>query len=88
MLNLVHFHPEVYKEFMKGEFTVQRSKRIFSKMSIDQAHEQLNAVAKGDGGVIGLTENEDFSRRWTVSFPEVCRILSEFECQKRRKGAV
>jgi hypothetical protein len=24
----------------------------------DQVHEQLNAVLKGDGGIIGITENE------------------------------
>ena len=28
-------------------------------MAHDHAHEQLNAVTKGDGGVIGVTENQD-----------------------------
>ena len=26
-------------------------------MAIDQAHEQNNAMVKGDGGAVGLTEN-------------------------------
>ena len=29
----------------------------FSAMALDQAHEQINACVKGDGGVVGLTEN-------------------------------
>jgi len=27
-------------------------------MAHDQIHEQLNALVKGDGGIIGITENE------------------------------
>ena len=30
-------------------------------MAHDQVHEQLNAIVKGDGGAIGLIENESAS---------------------------
>ena len=46
-------------------------------MAHDQIHEQLNAIVKGDGGVIGITENEGALRRWTIAGPEVSRMLSE-----------
>jgi hypothetical protein len=46
-----------------------------SAMPIDQAHEQLNAVVKGDGGIVGLTANDGALDRWTIAGPEVARLL-------------
>ena len=36
---------------------VQKTGHTFSSMALDQTHEQLNEVIKGDGGAVGLTEN-------------------------------
>ena len=47
-------------------------------MAHDQVHEQLNAMVKGDGGVIGITENDDTLRRWSVAGPETTRVLAEY----------
>src|SRR6218665_3406673 len=58
MVDLPNANREVFNHFNLGKFTVKRTSSKFSSMSIDQAHEQLNAVVKGDGGVIGLTEND------------------------------
>ena len=55
MLLLEKQHPSVAGEFNKGNFVVHKSDRTFSAMAIDQAHEQNNAVVKGEGGAIGLT---------------------------------
>lgn len=41
-------HPEVAREFHKGNFVVHKSRREFSAMAIDQAHEQNNTVIKGE----------------------------------------
>ena len=71
--------PEVYQELVKGAFTVRMSCRSFSAIAIDQAHEQNNALVKGDGGAIGLTESPEALRRWMVSGPEIARIVGEFE---------
>ena len=57
MIILEKKHPDVAKEFRKGKFTVSKSQRRFSQIAIDQAHEQNNAVMKGDGGLIGLTQD-------------------------------
>jgi len=67
MLLLQSNHSNIFKEFMVGNFTVSKSHSQFSAMSIDQAHEQLNALLKGDGGVVGLTENDAALNRWIVA---------------------
>ena len=49
--------PDVASEFKKGLFTLSKTPKRFSAIAIDQAHEQNNAMVKGDGGAVGLTEN-------------------------------
>ena len=68
----------VHDEFMKGNFVTQKSARKFSGMAHDQVHEQLNAVVKGDGEIVGIAENDDALRRWMVAGPETARMLSEY----------
>ena len=40
MSPLPKIHPNTYREFVAGHFTVQKIKRVFSAMDFDQAHEQ------------------------------------------------
>ena len=63
MVSLKEHHPDLYAEFMKGNFTVKKSKHAFSAIAVDHAHEQNNALVKGDGGAVGLTENPSALRR-------------------------
>ena len=72
-------HPDVYEKFVDGFFVVHKTQNRFSAMALDQAHEQENAVVKGDGGAVGLTENPGALRHWIVAGPEVARIVTEFE---------
>ena len=76
---LANKHPDGFTEFSNGHFTVQKTKRMFSAIPLDQAHEQNNAYVKGDGGAIGLTDNATALRRWMVAGPEVARVIVEFE---------
>ena len=48
-------------------------------MELDQRFEQLNKDVKSDGGMVGLTENEDKLRRWTICSPEISRAVVQFE---------
>ena len=57
-MSLEQHHPQVAREFRCGNFVVHKSHRKFSALAIDQVHEQANALIKGDGGVIGVTEDE------------------------------
>ena len=42
-------HPDVASEFHKGNLVIHKSRRDFSAIATAQAHEQNNAVIKGDG---------------------------------------
>ena len=72
-------HPQVAHEFRNGKFVMAKSQRPFSLVAIDQGHEQNNATMKGDGGIIGLTEDPDALLRWALAGPETLRVISEFE---------
>ena len=85
MVLLQECHQDVYEEFMKGKFTVKKTKHAFSTIAIDQAHEQNNASVKGDGGAVGLTENPAALRRWMVSGPEMARVIGEFEFSTKKR---
>ena len=71
--------PDVYREFQRRAFTAKKTKRPFSAISLDQAHEQVNALIKGDGGAVGLTENPAALRRWMIAGPGIARLVEEFE---------
>ena len=79
MVSLQSLHPVLYKEFTDGHFVVQKAAHIFWAISVDQAHEQVNEVIKGDGGAIGLTENPQALHRWMLAGPEIARVVTEFE---------
>jgi hypothetical protein len=81
MALLAEKHPYVHDHFLQGHFTVSKKNKQFSCISVDQAHEQLNASIKGDGGAIGLTERETALTRWVTAGPELIRILLQFEGQ-------
>ena len=57
LVNLKERHPSVYAEFQQGMFVVQKSKHLFSKISLHHDHEQKNEMIKGDGGAVGQTES-------------------------------
>ena len=64
---------------MNGNFFVQKTNNVFSAISIDQCHEQMNKLIKGEGGAVGLTEDPHALERWMVAGPEISRLIHEFE---------
>ena len=85
MMTLEQQHPQLAVEFHNGKFVVHKSSREFSAMAFDQAHEQANAVIKGDGGAISLTEDPSALRRWMVSGPEVRHRVVQYEAASEAK---
>ena len=79
MCLLPQISPDVATEFEQGSFTVRKSTRPFSAVAIYHAHEQNNAIVKGNGGAVGLTENAGALRRWMASGPKIARLVNEFE---------
>ena len=72
-------HPSVCKYFINGSFVVPKTTKLFSSIGLDHCHEQVNAVVKGEGGAVRLTENPAALRRWIVAGPELSRMVQEFE---------
>ena len=56
-------------------------------MKIDQAIEQTNAVIKGDGGAVDVTEDASALRRWIVVGPEVSHLIAQYETASEIKDA-
>ncbi len=75
------FLPDSIKDEFQRFWVVQKTSNVFSSIPIDQAHEQNNRLVKGAGGAVGLTENPNALKRWTIAGPEQARILTEFEDQ-------
>lgn len=81
-MSLEEDHPDATREFhkgSKGNFFVHKSTRAFSAIAIDHVHEQTNAVIKGDGGAVGVTEDPAALRCWMVAGPEVTHLLAVYE---------
>ena len=58
---------------------MHKTKRPFSAIAIDQAHEQNNKVVKGDGGAVGFLQNPKALLRWMVAGSKLARVIGEFE---------
>ena len=84
MAELPRTHPSIAQAFRAGKFTVQKTNNVFSSMAIDQAHEQMNACIKRDGGAVGLTDIPSALLRWMVAGPEVARSIQEFEIGSKK----
>ena len=57
LITLKNTSPLTHAEFLTGSFVTKKTRRKFSSLAHYQVHEQLNAIVKGDGGIIGITEN-------------------------------
>ena len=82
--------PDIYNEFMKGNFTYQKTRAKFSKMVPDQSHEQNNEKIKGVGGAVHLVNMEDESGliKWELCGPELVMIVDEFEQSIQTRDAL
>ena len=58
-VHLAQQNPEVHAEFTKGNVVVQMSRRKFSLMAKDQAHEQSNKILQTKDGAAELYEHHD-----------------------------
>ena len=51
-------HPEIWAEFMKGNFCVTKGVAGFTSIGPDHGIEQENRELKVIGGIVGITQNE------------------------------
>ena len=68
----------IKQEFNQGNFTVKKSKSVFSVMKIDQAHEQNNKAIKADGEATGIMDNESALLAQVGTIWSICRWHSSW----------
>ncbi|WAR24223.1 P52K-like protein [Mya arenaria] len=68
MKDLENRAPEVYTEFMNGNFVVKRSNNHFSQIPTDQATEWINKLCKLNNGIIGITRNDSARDKFCITW--------------------
>ena len=53
----------------------------------DQAHEQCNALVKGNGGAVGFASNPGALRQEVTAGPQIARLLKSFKHSMTSKSA-
>ena len=78
---LEHRCPNKYKEFAAGNFSFLKTNKQFSRMALDQLHEQNNKYIKSvNGATILMNRQDDWVLvRWELCGPELCRLIEKFE---------
>jgi len=82
MVQLSKRHPQVYSEFLKGNFVVQRSLHKFSLIEKDQYHEQYSSFLmslQAPGSAVGLCENPKALILFMLAGPDCSRCIEEYE---------
>ena len=69
----------ILAEFKQGNFAISKSGRRFSRITLDMRHEHNNKGAKEDGGIIGMTGDQELLQKWLVSGSELSRLINQFE---------
>lgn len=79
IIDLENTHPEVYQEFLKGNFTVKQTNRPFTSIATDQALETTaNRSKKNSSGIIGSTRRKEYVTRWELIHPEELQTFNLF----------
>ena len=61
---------DVFRHFSSGAYVARKTKRMFSAIALNQAHEQCNSLVKG-AGVVGLTNNPSVLRQRMIPGSEI-----------------
>lgn len=77
--DLLELDEHTLEAFQSGNFVVKRSKKRFSALAVDQAHEQLNKIIKGTGGIIGLTQDTVSLVKWSLCGPILSELIEDFK---------
>ena len=80
--NVIHVQPpDLWAEFMKGNFCVTNGVAGFTAIAPDQGIEQENRTLKVIGGIVGITQNEKALDKFFLIAPELSKLLHEFAAE-------
>ena len=74
MKHLDVFEPAVNNSFVEGEFCVKKNDTPFTAIGVDHAGEQINKIMKIDGGLTGISNNENARNRYFLTVPLLANI--------------
>ena len=77
MKQLEQIHPDVFIEFMDGNFLVKQTDHNFNQVSTDQALEPINRVCKVAGDLIGITRSDSVRDWWCLTFNQRSKHVEE-----------
>lgn len=77
MKNLRTKAPEVYAEFIDGNFVIKKTNRHFNQVPDDQATIWMNKTCKIQNGIIGITRNDQARDKFCVTWSERSRISQD-----------
>ena len=77
MDTLCRSDPAIWKEFMDGNWVVNKSKLPFCALGADHALEQVNRSMKVSGGLIGITLNPSARTKFFLIAPEMANLAQE-----------
>ena len=69
--------PELYAEFMQGNFVVKITKRRFNQVPAGQVTEWINKTFKIQNGIIGITRNDQTRDKCCVTWAERSRFSQD-----------
>ena len=69
--------PDVYKEFVAGNFVIKTNPGRFNATSVDLGLEHIVRMCKSAGGVTGITRTETALNRWCLAVTTLCRMAQK-----------
>ena len=79
LLTLHVKYPVVYSYLLRGSFAFQKSSKEFSRIALDQVHEQNNRTIKTTGGTNLMNKFDSPLIRWETCGADIARLVLEFE---------
>ena len=68
---------EIHQLFLDGKFSVKKTRKRFCRVSVDQALEHVNKVAKISGGIVGISKRNAARDKWSLTYNEKSRLAEE-----------
>ena len=85
MQDLQRTDPVIWEAFSRGEFSVQKTPIPYTALGMDHAGEQVNKTIKIEGGLTGVSRNENARTRYFLTAPIISKIASNFKAPNTAK---
>ena len=77
MKSLPDSDPDIYREFISGNWVVNKNSIPFCAIGADHALEQVNRMMNVSGGLVGITQNPNALAKFFLAAPELSNIANE-----------